>query len=199
MILNIKSSLISDYLTEIPPVVTFSSPLIRNKIEKIRNTTNKQIEQAKIAFEFVRDEIKHSFDIKSEKVTINAENVLKEGEGICFAKSHLLTSILRGLEIPAGFCYQSVLVPNSDKYALHGLNAVFLTETGWFRLDPRGNKEGVNSEFSPYKEKLAYNIRTEFGEKDYNEVFAAPLPSVIEALSVAKTCQDLEFGRPSHI
>ena len=29
------------------------------------------------------------------------------------------------------------------------LNAVYLDEFGWYRCDPRGNKEGVNAQFTP--------------------------------------------------
>src|SRR5690606_39523518 len=98
------------------------------------------------------------FDTKEEHITINAEDVLEHKEGICFAKSHLLATLLRGMGIPTGFCYQRVLRKGTIEsgYALHGLNAVYLPDTGWFRLDPRGNKPGIDSQFSTDVEKLAY-------------------------------------------
>ncbi len=120
---------------------------------------NTKQEWAKLAFEFVRDEIKHSFDINSTIATVLASETLEKREGICFAKAHLLAAFLRGMGIPSGFCYQRVTrkgTPESG-YALHGLNAVYSNESDqWFHLDPRGNKPGISSEFSVHPEKLAY-------------------------------------------
>ena len=39
-------------------------------------------------------------------------------------------------------------------YCLHGLNWIYLKEFGWYRVDARGNKEGVNAQFNPLYEKL---------------------------------------------
>jgi len=36
------------------------------------------------------------------------------------------------------------------------LNAVFLSNLGWYRIDPRGLKEGLNSSFSPPHESLPF-------------------------------------------
>src|SRR5690606_1863960 len=132
-------------------------------------------EQAELAFNYVRDEIEHSFDTNSLVITISASDTLEKQEGICFAKSHLLAALLRGLGIPAGFCYQRVLRKGTIEsgYALHGLNAVFLNDK-WFRVDPRGNKEGIYSEFNMEEEKLAYSLREQLGEVDYPHVFVRP-------------------------
>ena len=39
----------------------------------------------------------------------------------------------------------------------------------WIRLDARGNKAGVNAQFSLEKEYLAFPARSDFGEKDYRD------------------------------
>ncbi len=44
-------------------------------------------------------------------------------------------------------------------YSLHGLNAVYLPEIGWHRIDARGNKSGVQVKFCPPVEKLAFSIQ----------------------------------------
>ncbi|HLW31708.1 MAG TPA: transglutaminase-like domain-containing protein [Aequorivita sp.] len=121
--------------------------------------------------------------------------------GFCFAKSHLLATLLRGMGIPTGFCYQRVLRKGTIEsgYALHGLNAVYLPDTGWFRLDPRGNKPGINSQFTIEKEQLAYPIRVELGEVDYPQVLFASLPSVIEAMHASRNCEELFYKRPEEI
>ncbi len=198
MKLHLESNRVEDYLGEIPPVIQYSTQALQKEIQRIKSQAPTKRERAKIAFELVRDKIKHSFDTKSEVVAVTAEDALEKGEGICFAKAHLLASLLRGMDIPAGFCYQRVLrkgTPGSG-YALHGLNAVYLEDFGWFRVDPRGNKPGIDSQFSIEEEKLAYPIRTELGEVDYPDVFTAPLPSVIKSMEESADCQALFFNRP---
>lgn len=199
MKLQIISENLSDYLQEIPPVIQFNSPLVQEKIHFIQSKTEVPEERARLAFEIARDEIQHSFDKKSSIITIDAEDVIEKKEGICFAKAHLLSSLLRGMGIPCGFCYQRVLRDGKNTesgYALHGLNAVFFEKTGWSRVDPRGNKPGINSLFSLEREQLAYPIREELGEKDYPEVFVNPLPAVLTAMHQSKDCQALFFNRP---
>lgn len=200
MELIFESQQIKDYLPEIPPVITFQTPLVQEQIKKITTQTSEPYIRAKLAFDFVRDEIKHSFDFESSQVSITAEDTLKNHEGICFAKAHLLASLLRGLRIPTGFCYQRVLKkpqnPNSG-FALHGLNAVYLGHIGWCRVDPRGNKPGVHSEFSTIEEKLAYPIRTELGEIDYPNVWVAPLVTVLQSMEKSRSPKELFDLRPS--
>ncbi len=201
MKLILESNNLEDYLKEISPVVLFHTPAIQEKIREIESMASTKKEKAKIAFEIARDEIHHSFDTQEKLVTINAEDVLRNKEGICFAKSHLLATLLRGMGIPAGFCYQRVLRKGTVEsgYALHGLNAVYLEESGWFRVDPRGNKPGIDSRFSIEEEKLAYPIRTELGEVDYPNVFTTPLPSVLTSMHESCDTQELFYKRPEAI
>ncbi|MBL0716467.1 MAG: transglutaminase family protein [Desulfosarcina sp.] len=74
------------------------------------------------------------------------------GTGYCYSKSHLLAALLRANDIPAGLCYQRLTVSdNKPPFCIHGLNAVYLEQHGWYRLDARGNKSGVTAEFCPPK------------------------------------------------
>lgn len=198
MKLQLESENLQDYLAELPPIIEFNSPLMHQQIKAIEAQTTSKEEQAKIAFELVRDKIQHSFDSQSKVITIGAEEILEKKEGICFAKSHLLASLLRGMGIPTGFCYQRVLRKGTVEsgYALHGLNAVFLNKSGWFRIDPRGNKPGVDSQFTIEEEKLAYPIRPELGEIDYPTIFTKPLVSVVSAMQNSVDCHALFFDRP---
>lgn len=201
MKLKLASHRLEDYLKEVPPVIRFSAPEVRKEINRISSLASSKEERAKLAFARVRDGVQHSFDIQGEVVTINAEDALIRGEGICFAKAHLLATLLRGMGIPAGFCYQRVLRKGTigSGYALHGLNAVYLEGSGWFRVDPRGNKPGVDSQFSIQEEKLAYPIRESLGEVDYPDVFTEPLPSVIKSMQESKDCATLFYNRPETI
>lgn len=198
MKLQIESGRLEDYLKELPPVIQFHTPLVQEKIREIESQTSSQRERAKIAFELARDGVAHSFDTKNKTITITAEEALENKDGICFAKSHLLATLLRGMGIPAGFCYQRVLRKGTVEsgHALHGLNAVYLPDTGWFRVDPRGNKPGIDSQFTTDKEQLAYPIRPELGEVDYPNVLTEPLPSVIESMRNSKDCGELFYNRP---
>jgi transglutaminase-like putative cysteine protease len=139
-------------------------------------------EIARACFEFVRDEIRHSWDYKLNPVTCKASDVLKHGTGYCYAKSHLLAALLRANQIPAGLCYQRLTIANdAPPFCLHGLNAVFLEPFGWYRIDARGNKPGVSAQFSPPAEKLAFPLLTE-GEADLPEIHAEPLQAVVDVL-----------------
>jgi len=142
---------------------------------------------AKNCFEYVRDHINHSGDHKDEITTLKASDVLKYKTGWCYAKSILLSGLLRANGIPTGFCYQRLSCSEykKDIYCLHGLNAIWLKEFGWYRVDARGNKEGVNAQFSPPFEQLAFEI----GEHEFDlpEVLAEPLDEVVYALETYDT------------
>jgi transglutaminase-like putative cysteine protease len=199
--LIICSQNLGAYLEE-TEIINYSHPYIIQKIEEIKQKGKNKTEWAKLAFDFVRDEIQHSFDTESTKITISAQEALEHKEGICFAKAHLLAALLRGMGIPTGFCYQRVTrkgTPESG-YAIHGLNAIYFEETDkWFRVDPRGNKAGVNSEFSIAPEKLAYEIHSELDEVDYSYVYSKPLEKVITSMKESADCKELFFKRPEFI
>ena len=72
-------------------------------------------------------------------------------------------------------------------YCLHGLNAIYLKGHGWYRVDSRGNKDGVNAEFIPPVEKLALELQE--NEYDLNELLVEPLPEIIHALQT-HTCYE---------
>ena len=157
------------------------------------------IEYIKNAFEYVRDNISHSADIKGNTVTCRASEVLKAKEGICYAKSHLLAAILRCNSIPAGFCYQRLTLNDeiSPYPVIHGLNAVYIECLNkWVRLDARGNKPGVDAQFSTEREKLAFPVRVEKGEEDIPIIFAHPDENVIKALTQSKGLDSLWANLP---
>lgn len=84
-------------------------------------------------------------------------------------------------------------------YALHGLNAAFFDHVGWVRLDARGDRPGVHSEFDLSEEHLAYALQPALGEQDYPYVYRRPLPSVLESLSRSADTQELFYRRPGRI
>lgn len=147
-------------------------------------------------FRFVRDEIRHSVDFGLEEVTCSASAVLEHGSGLCYAKSHLLAALLRANGIPTALCYQRLAVgAEGPPFCLHGLNAVHLENHGWYRIDARGNKPGMDARFLPPSEMLAYPALTA-QERDLPELWAAPLPQVVEALSRCGTIAEVARSWP---
>ncbi len=139
------------------------------------------------AFRWVRDEIRHSSDHSLNPVTCRASEVLHHRTGFCFAKSHLLAAILRAQGIPAGLCYQRLVSDQSKgSFCLHGLNAVYLVSCGWYRMDPRGNRADIRSDFTPPREQLAFTVSAG-GERDLCEIHAEPHPRVLEVLETCET------------
>lgn len=175
--------------------IDFVHPLVASKAAELARDADGKTAVARRCFEFVRDEIKHSWDYKLNPVTCRASDVLRHGTGYCYAKSHLLAALLRANAIPAGLCYQRLSVNDEGApYCLHGLNAVYLEEHGWYRIDARGNKPGILAEFCPPREALAFPIR-EKEERDLPEIWAEPLPVVTAVLEgygdVAQVCANL--------
>lgn len=193
MKLTPESNKLADYLEELN-VVDYSHPMIQKKVAELFKLELSEIEKIKIAYEFVRDQISHSWDIQSDRVTCKASDVLFYQEGICYAKANLLAAILRSVGIPTGFCYQRLMIFDTpeDGYSLHALNGVFLTSLNrWIRLDARGNKPGVNAQFSINEEYLAFPIREEFAEKDYPTIFVKPNPKTIKTLENHRHALDM--------
>lgn len=151
---------------------------------------------AKQSFEWVRDQIHHSSDYQMNPVTCCTSEVLQHQTGYCFAKSHLLAALLRANHIPAGFCYQRLSIDDQGApYSLHGFNAIYLPKIGWYRVDARGNKPGVDAQFTPPQEQLAYSLQ--FAEEaNFPAVLAEPLPIVVLALRSHTTWDEMFHNLP---
>lgn len=174
-----------------------------NSNEQIRKSTDAlicsriEIERVAAIFNWVRDTISHSKDFGHECVTCTSSEVLHHRTGICFAKSHLLASMMRYAGIPCGFCYQVFENPanrNCNGFTLHGLNAVYVQSTrSWQRIDPRGNRSDISAVFSKGNESLA------FPDLDFldDKVYASPLPVVIDGLKTAESISSLWPHLPS--
>lgn len=175
--------------------IDWESPAVLAQAKMLAEGSSSPEEITRKCFEFVRDAIKHSWDYKLNPVTYKASDVLNHGTGYCYAKSHLLAALLRANNIPAGLCYQRLTITDVPPFCLHGLNAVYLEPFGWYRIDARGNKQGVSAEFCPPIERLAFPIATR-GETDLPEIWAEPLPVVIQVLRQYKTVQDVANNLP---
>jgi transglutaminase-like putative cysteine protease len=163
-------------------IIDFTHPDVAAKARLLAQGCNTDIQIAKRCFEFVRDTIAHTGDAGQGITTLSASEVLKHGTGWCYAKSHLLAALLRANGIPTALCYQRLSCSEyvDGVFCLHGLNAIYLKEYGWYRVDARGNKKGINARFDPPHEHLAFALGAQ--EYDLKERYAQPLKVVVEAL-----------------
>ena len=181
---------------EATEIIDWDHPSIRSLARTLSKGCASPEEIAKKCFEWVRDEIKHSHDYQLNPVTCTASEVLHYKTGYCYAKSHLLAALLRANDLPSGFCYQRLSVDgNGAPYCLHSLNAVYLPEFGWYRVDGRGNKEGVNAQFRPPVEQLAFLISSKL-EADLPEIWSAPLSIVVSVLRRYETYEEVFANLP---
>ena len=183
-------------------LVDFSTFNVNALASSLARGCQNDVEIAERCFRYVRDQIAHSGDEQADETAYKASDVLKKGTGWCYAKAILLAALLRANSIPAAFCYQRLRCDEykQGSYCLHGLNAVYLEEFGWYRVDARGNKEDVDAQFAPPTEKLAFELQED--EFDIEERYAEPLPEVLEALMENKSYEemiqnfpDIEEGR----
>ena len=184
-----------EYLKE-SDIVDISNKQILSLAKKLSATCANDEEIAKACFLYVRDEIHHSGDYKDDIVTIKASEVLKYKTGWCYSKAILLTALLRANNIPTAFCYQRLSCSEYQDgvYCLHGLNAIYLKKYGWYRVDARGNKEGVNAKFNPPVERLAFVPQD--SEYDIDELYTDPIAEVLEALQENKSYQEMVDNFP---
>jgi len=163
-------------------IIDYEDAAVQALAEILAKDTINDTHIAKRCFEYVRDKIRHTGDHKDDITTYKASDVLKYRTGWCYAKSHLLAALLHANGIPAGFCYQRLSCDeySKDTYCLHGLNWVYLGEYGWYRVDARGNKEGVDAQFDPPHEKLAFGLGAH--EFDLSDNLSEPLDVVVLTL-----------------
>lgn len=177
-------------------IIDWSHPEITKLAGELADSNHLEFNTAKNCFLWVRDQIKHSWDFKLNPVTCKASNVLHYKTGYCYAKAHLLAALLRANGIPAGFCYQRLSIEGTgEPFCLHGLNAVYLENFGWYRVDPRGNKEGINAQFDPPYERLAFSA-SNIEEFEFKGVWPEPIPQVVNVLEFNKTYEEVYLNLP---
>lgn len=177
-------------------IIDWRHPAVLAQAHQLAAGRNGDAAIAAACFHFVRDEIRHSWDYRLNPVTCAASAVLEHRTGYCYAKSHLLAALLRANGIPAGLCYQRLSIADDrPPYCLHGLNAVYLAEYGWYRIDARGNKPGVDAQFTPPVERLAFAVDRP-GEADLPDIHGEPLAVVLQVLENAVDYREVAAKLP---
>lgn len=176
--------LLSQYL-ENSKYIDFDNAEVRRKARELRNVSSTEIELIQSTYYFVRDEIKHSWDVQDKRVTVSASDVLREGVGICWAKSNLFAALLRANGVPCGFSHQRLTLGDTPDtgYCIHSLNTVYVSALDkWIRLDARGNTDKIHAEFSLEEEVLAFHVIPENDEYDYHDNLARPVEALMQVL-----------------
>jgi len=176
--------------------INWDCPEILELALTLKGNLGSDVEVAKACFEYVRDSIRHTYDFQIDIITCKASDVLNHKTGYCYSQSHLLAALLRANGIPAGLCYQRLsLSGDGAPYCLHGLNAVYLNDFGWYRIDPRGNKERVEAKFTPPVEHLAFGTEGRL-ETDIQGIWPEPLPVIVNTLKKYNTCMAVYENLP---
>ena len=173
--------------------VNYDDPNVKKQADILKVQSSDKLSLIENTFLFVRDEIKHSWDVQDTRVTVSASDTLREGVGICWSKANLLAALLRANGIHSGFSYQRLTLGDTPEsgYCIHALNTVYISELDkWIRLDARGNKEGINAEFSLGEEKLAFPIKSE-GEVDYHDNHSYPDKGLMTVLTSSDDMLDM--------
>lgn len=179
----------SDFLGD-DDIVESRHPAVSALAEELRASHPADTDFARAAYGWVRDNVAHAYDVKDARVTLTASEVLRDRVGLCYAKSNLLAAVLRRQGVPTALCYQRLGSPD-EGYFVHGLVAVHL-DGAWHRQDPRGNKPGVEAQFSLGEERLAWNADEVRGERDYPRLYSTTAPEVVASLRKAEnilTCR----------
>ncbi|MEM1252328.1 MAG: transglutaminase family protein [Cyanobacteria bacterium P01_H01_bin.21] len=177
-------------------IIDWQHPAVLDMANRLAADYKQSAAIANACFVWVRDNIRHSVDYQLNPVTRRASEVLQHRTGYCYAKSHLLAALLRANTIPAGFCYQRLSMDEQGApYCLHGLNAVYLPEIGWYRIDTRGNRAGVNAQFTPPYEKLAFKLQCA-DELNFPAVLPEPLDIVVATLQSHHTWNEVLKNLP---
>ena len=180
--------------------IDFSSPIIQEKSKNLFYGIDDNIIKAKIAYEYVRDEVPHTFDVQSDIITAKASDVLIYKTGICHAKANLLAALLRPQNIPVGFCFQHLTLADDDSlgYCVHCYNAIFLDDK-WIKVDARGNTNGINAQFSLTEPKLAFSNRCNYDEYFWEGIYSKPHCDTMLMLEKSNSIQDIIDNIPDYM
>jgi hypothetical protein len=177
-------------------VIDWQSDEVLRVAESLSIGALDQTDFVRRAFGWVRDEVRHSGDFDVDQVTCSASETLRERTGFCYAKSHLFVALCRARGIQGGLGYQRLSIDGAGPpFCLHGFAVIDLGSHGWRRLDPRGNKRGIATEFCVSADSLAFTPRIE-GECTWSEILAEPLPVVVQALRRFRKCSEFVLNLP---
>jgi len=182
--------------------IDWQTPIVTSTARRLLESRATPELRARRLFEFVRDEIEHSMDVPTEAQTCRASEVLEEGTGLCYAKSHLLAGLFRYAGFPTGFCYvKTASADRPGRFTLHGFNAVYWAPTAsWIFLDARGDNKECQTEWrfaAPWS--LAYWPDAEKGEHFLPFIYKRPAKRILDLLERAPSLDAICNNLPDSI
>ncbi len=168
-------------------------PAIQAQAAALRREGMTPVAHAARLFHWVRDSVAHSCDSAASTVPWRASEVLQQGHGLCYAKSHLLAALLRAAGHPAGLDYQR-LATERGRFFLHGLVTVWLPGYGWRRLDARGGYP--LPAFAVESDALLYPASGP-GEVTYGVNLVEPDPALLRVLQGGESLAEVLAALPS--
>lgn len=79
--------------------VDYSNPIVKEKVSELFKPSQTEIEKVKIAFEYVRDDISHSWDIQGTQVTCKRGKVFAMQNQIYLRLYYALKAYQQGFAI----------------------------------------------------------------------------------------------------
>ena len=182
--------------------VDWQTPSLTTRAQALLSGADDAEERLTRLFEFVRDEIPHSQDIETQAKTCRASEVLQEGTGLCYAKSHLLAAFCRIAGFPTGFCYVRLADDaRPGRFNLHGFNGVYWRPSDrWVYLDARGDRGALRTECRlepPWS--LAYPPDPARGEGFLPSIYRRPGKRVVDLLERAPDLATVIRNLPSEL
>jgi transglutaminase-like putative cysteine protease len=182
--------------------IDWQTPAVTAKARELLDSVTLPEERVRALFEFVRDRIDHSFDVETEAQTCRASEVLSQGTGLCYAKSHLLAGLLRYAGFPTGFCYMRLVDDERPgRFVLHGFNAIYWAATeSWIYCDARGNRGDIATECrfeAPFS--LAFAPDATRGESFLPFIYKRPAKKIVDLLERAPGLDAIRRNLPDSI
>lgn len=93
-------------------VVQAGHPAVRAAAARLREgRTGDDAGFARAAYEFVRDQVRHSFDADDPRVTVAAAEVLEQRVGLCYRNAGQCSGFRSGVKARAGRAVKARAVP----------------------------------------------------------------------------------------
>ena len=175
--------------------IDFHHSAIRKKAAKLATDCCSEEVVTCPCFEFVRNSIKHSWDFKMIPVTYRALGVLLHGAGYCYTKSHLLAALPRANGIPAASATGDFRLVRAERRIVCMDSMPYFCGTMAGTVLMTRQQAGNLRAFSSPVEQLAFRTIVR-EERDFAEIRPIPLPSVIRALSIHDTVEQVSRNLP---
>lgn len=138
-----------------------SHPDVRALAKVLRRAEPTDAGFARAAYHFARDEVAHSVDVQDPRVPCAPRRSCAIASAFASPSPTCWPPYCVRAESRRGLCYQRL--GGDGSFTLHGLVAVHLDGV-WHRQDPRGNKPGVDAQFSLGPERLAWPVDRDQGD-----------------------------------